>query len=225
LADSLAIAFAPPPASLTAAQSPGVQGSASRQRLVKSLTVVNEQPLTLGALATYGIGRLVGSSTIADVGLHTTEALVLRVAVSEAVRGPVGRARPHISPNDPYNFTFWAGFTDFAKRSYPSLHAAVAFATASALTGEIHERDPSADRWAAPLLYTAALIPGFTRVYLDQHWASDVFSGAVVGTLLGAKVVRYAHTHKRNRLDRWLLGATVAPAADGGVMVDESFTP
>ena len=152
---------------------------------------------------------------MADVGLHATEALVLTVGISEAIRGPLGRLRPRNSQNDQYDFQFWGGFTDFARRSYPSLHSAVGFTTASVLVQEIHFRKPRANRWAGPILYTAALIPGVTRMYLDEHWASDVFSGAVLGAVLGTKVVNYAHTHKRNRLDRWLLGATLVPSANG----------
>ncbi len=203
-------------------QSPSVQGSPSRESSVKNLTVANETPLTILAVATYGAGRLTGSPTIADVGLHATEALVLTVAISEAIRGPLGRLRPRESHDDQYNFQFWGGFTDFARRSYPSLHSAVGFTTASVLVQEIHFRHPQANTWAAPILYTAALIPGVTRLYLDEHWASDVFSGAVLGTLLGIKVVDYAHTHKRNRLDRWLLGATIVPSGNG-LMVGETI--
>ena len=203
-------------------QSSSVQGSQSRYDFVKSLTVVNETPLTIGAFVTYGVGRLSGNETVADIGLHATEALVLTVGISEAIRGPLGRLRPREAQNDQYNFLFWGGFTDFARRSYPSLHSAVGFATASVIVQEIHFRHPSANAWAAPILYTAALIPGVTRMYLDQHWASDVFSGAVLGTMLGTKVVHYAHTHKRNRLDRWMLGAIVAPSPNG-TMVGESI--
>jgi membrane-associated phospholipid phosphatase len=87
---------------------------------------------------------------------------------------------------------------------------------------EIHFRHPQSNVWAAPILYTAALIPGVTRLYLDEHWASDVFSGAVLGAVLGTKVVNYAHTHTRNRLDKWMLGAIVVPSANG-LMVGESI--
>jgi len=184
--------------------------------------VANETPLTILAFATYGASRLTRSPTIADVGLHATEALVLTVAISEAIRGPLGRLRPRESHDDQYNVQFWGGFTDFARRSYPSLHSAVGFTTASVLVRELHFRHPRANMWAAPVMYSAALIPGLTRLYLDEHWASDVFSGAVLGTLIGIKVADYAHTHKRSRLDRWLLGATIAPSANG-LMVGETI--
>ena len=200
------------------ARQPSVQGGQSRHDLADALTVVNETPLTLGALAVYGIGALTHSETVKDVGLHTTEALVLTVAVAEAIRVPLGRARPRASPDDAFRFDAFAGFSEFDHRSFPSIHAAVAFATAAALTDEIRIRRPGAVRFAAPLLYGAAMVPGLTRIYLDQHWASDIVAGAFTGWLLGDRVVRYAHTHHRSRLDRWLLGAAVIPNGQGGAV-------
>ena len=96
---------------------------------------------------------------------------------------------------------------------------------AAVLTGEIHERNSTAAWIAGPILYGAALIPGMTRIYLDQHWASDVASGAFVGTLFGTKVVHYAHTHRQSKLDRFLMGGlVVAPMRSGGVLVTGSFS-
>lgn len=206
-------------------QTDQVQGGASRRKLFDDLTHLNETPLTIGAVLTYGIGRLVRSETVADVGLHWSEAIVLNNVVSELIRGPIGRARPRVSQDNAFKFEFGGGFTKFEDRSFPSLHSSSAFATAAALVGEIHERHPGAATWiAAPLLYGAATIPGVTRMYLDQHWASDVVSGAFVGTLIGAKVVHYAHTHRRTKLDRALLGTTIAPVK-GGVALAFSLQP
>jgi membrane-associated phospholipid phosphatase len=197
--------------------------STSRSDLADKLTFINENPLTIGAFAAYGIGRLTHSETLADVGLHTTQSLLLTVGISELVRAPLGRVRPRASPDDPYHFKAGAGFTDFAARSYPSIHAAVAFATASTLVEELKLRRPGAVKIAAPLLYAAATIPGFTRMYLDQHWASDVFAGTALGLMIGTKVATYAHTHRRSRVDRMLLGLTVVPDGRGGVRVTESM--
>ena len=128
--------------------------------LFDNFSVVNEQPMTLGALAVYGVGRLAGSDAIASLGLHATEALVLTVAASELIRGPVGRARPRVSRDDAYDFSFGKGFTDFSRRSFPSIHSAVGFATASVIVGELKQRHPSTVPYAAPVLYAAALVPG-----------------------------------------------------------------
>jgi membrane-associated phospholipid phosphatase len=206
-------------------QSGHVQGGSSLRSVVDKSTKVNETPLTIAAVLTYGIGRLAGSSTFADVGAHWTEAMVLTDVTSELIRGPVGRQRPRIvNDTNAFQFNFGKGFTDFGARSFPSLHSAAAYATASALTAEVGERGGPV--WVVgPILYTAAAIPGVTRMYLNQHWASDIFAGAFVGILFGNKVVHYAHSHRRNRLDRFLLGTSVVPAGGGRFAVVSSFAP
>jgi membrane-associated phospholipid phosphatase len=201
------------------ARSEGVQGDSSRLDLVEELTRANETPMMLAALATYGVGRIGGLHTTADVGLHTLEALVLTTGVSQVVRGVLGRTRPRASLEDPFLFKPFTGFRGFETRSYPSLHTAASFAAATALVGEIRLRRPGAVKVAAPLLYTAALVPPMTRIYLDQHWMSDIVAGAFVGALLGSRVVSYAHSHRRTRLDRALLAVGAMPDGHGGVML------
>lgn len=203
-------------------QTASVQGSTSRHTLANDLTKVNETTLTAGAIVTYGVARLAHFSTVADVGLHTAEALILTSAISQAIRGPLGRVRPSAAVN-PYTFQVGRGFLHFDNRSFPSLHSATAFAAASAISGEIHARDANANAFISPVLYTAAAVPGLIRMYLNQHWASDVVGGAFVGTLIGSRVVSYAHSHKRTKLDRFLLGTNVASNGRGGTTVSVSL--
>jgi CheY-like chemotaxis protein len=200
-------------------QTASVQGSSSRHRVVDDLTKINETTITGAAILSYGIGRLSHSGTMADVSLHTAEATILTSLISQTIRGPLGRERPVVSPDDQYKFDFGKGFTEFNNRSFPSLHSAVGFAAATAISTEIHERNPDASWWVTPVTYTVAMMPGLTRMYLNEHWASDVAAGAFVGGLIGARVVRYAHTHSRNKLDRALLGTTVASDGRGGLAI------
>ena len=182
-------------------RSRGVQGDSGRSDLVHALTVVNEVPLTIAAVAAYGVGRLTGSRVVTDVGAHVTVSLVVTELLSEAVRIGMGRTRPRASPDDAFRFEPGRGLTHFEQRSFPSLHASVAFATATALIEEMRLRDVPARRYLTPLLLGLATVPGFTRLYLDQHWASDVIAGSAVGALVGTQVVRRAH-HRRERRER-----------------------
>jgi membrane-associated phospholipid phosphatase len=200
-------------------RSPHVQGGSTLANAVNSLTKINETTLAAASIVTYGVGRLAHSPTAADVGLHWTESLLLTDLISQAIRGPVGRTRPRVSPTDPFKFKFGTGFTNFDNRAFPSLHSAVGFATAASLMEEIRVRNPGASWYAAPFLYGFALIPGLTRLYLDQHWASDVVSGALIGQFVGNRVVHYAHTHKRNKIDRALLASSIMPNGYGGTLV------
>ncbi|MFI5230347.1 MAG: phosphatase PAP2 family protein [Gemmatimonadales bacterium] len=204
-------------------QTSSVQGPPSRRTFVNDLTKVNETTLTGAAILSYGIGRLAHASTMADVSLHTAESTILTSLISQAIRGPVGRQRPSISPDDQYKFQFGKGFTNFNNRSFPSLHSAVGFAAATAIATEVHERNPKASWWVTPVAYTVAMVPGLTRMYLNQHWASDIAAGAFVGGLIGTRVVRYAHTHNRSKLDRVLLGSTVMPDGHGGLTLGFAF--
>jgi hypothetical protein len=204
-------------------QSASVQGSSGRHNVVDDLTKINETTLTGAAILAYAVGRLTRSSTLADVSLHTAESTILTSLISQAIRGPLGRQRPSISPDDQSKFRFGKGFTQFDSRSFPSLHSATGFAAATAVSAEIHERNPNASWWVTPVAYTVAMVPGLTRMYLNQHWASDVVAGAFVGSLIGNRVVHYAHTHHRNKLDRALLGASIGSDGPGQFQAAFSF--
>lgn len=197
-------------------QQPSEQAGSFR-RIVRPFNNVSETTVVWAAIVGYGAGRIARSSMIADVSAHVGEALALSTVIGQTVRGVLGRDRPSSSPDDQYSFHAGRGFTHFENRAFPSLHSAAAFVLASALTEEIHERQPGAVWYVAPVLYTAAAAPGIARMYLGQHWASDVAAGAFMGTLLGSRVVSYAHSHRRSRLDRFLLGASAMPDGRGAI--------
>src|SRR5437764_15464973 len=102
---------------------------------------------------------------------------------AQVIRGPLGRTRPlNTDPkyDDQYDFHFFKGFTHFQQRAFPSIHSASGFAAASALVAEVKRRDPSATWFVAVPAYLLAMTPGLSRMYLGQHWASDIVSGAFV---------------------------------------------
>ena len=176
-------------------QSLGVQGSSGRRRFFEDVTHVNETTLTVAGLAAYGVGRLTHAEGLTDIAKHTTEAVVITSLISQALRGPLGRSRPYVTGDtNQYDFHAFKGFSGFDNRAWPSLHSATAMAAGSALVGEIRERHPDALPWAAPLIYAAAAMPGLSRMYLDQHWASDVLAGDVIGAVIGGRLVHYAHS-------------------------------
>lgn len=80
-------------------------------------------------------------------------------------------------------------------QSFPSNHATQAFAVASVISSHYgHERP-----WVRWLAYGVASGVGFSRMYHDDHYASDVLTGAAIGTFVGSTVAR---TNKAARL-RW----------------------
>ncbi|MGN0187234.1 MAG: phosphatase PAP2 family protein [Paludibacteraceae bacterium] len=65
-----------------------------------------------------------------------------------------------------------------AVNSFPSGHTAAAFSLMLSLT-LICNKKP----WTALLFFALAVIGGWSRIYLSQHFAEDVCAGAVVGVV------------------------------------------
>ena len=189
------------------------------QRLDHVFTHINETTLTVSGIAAYGLGRLAKSHTLTDVAFHTTEAVVSASLASQVIRGPLGRSRPHVTADtNQYDFHWFQGFRQFNYRAFPSIHSSSGFAAATALVQETRRRKPGAVKVVAPLLYGAALTPGLARMYLGQHWASDIFAGAVMGTIAGLKSVNYSHDHPGNHFDAKMIpsyGLRFAPTPGG----------
>ena len=188
------------------------------QRLDDVFTRINETTLTLAGVAAYGVGRLAKSQTITDVAFHTTEAVVGASLASQLIRGPLGRSRPEVTNDqDQYDFHWFKGFREFDYRAFPSIHSSSGFAAATALVMETRRRKPGAVKVVAPLLYGLALTPGLSRMYLGKHWASDIFAGAVMGTMAGVKAVNYSHTHPGNRFQDFFVPSDgLNLSVDGG---------
>jgi membrane-associated phospholipid phosphatase len=203
------------------------EGSVQRNRFLgaraSNFNRINEQTLTLGGLALYGIGRLSRSSTMADISFHLTEAVVVASLVSQVIRLPVGRERPIVEGNGgsrPFVFKPFKGLGSRDYRAFPSIHASSGFAAAAVLSGEVARRWPDSHPYIAPILYGLGATPGLSRMYMNQHWASDVLLGAFIGVVAGQKVLRYNHSiNPRNPVNRFFLGNDAGVAAREDRMV------
>jgi membrane-associated phospholipid phosphatase len=159
----------------------------------------------------YAVGRLADRPRMADLGLHTTEAIVLGEAFNFLIKGLAGRARPYNDPTNPRDFKLRRGFRRENFRSFPSGHAVAGFAAAAAVTSEVARHWPEYRWFVGPTMYGGATLVGLSRMYGNYHWASDVVIGSAIGTFSGLKVVKYHHSHPGNRIDRWFLGVSLTP--------------
>jgi len=184
----------------------------------------------------YAVGKLGGHKDVADLGWHGTEAVLLATGVTNILKGVMGRARPYVTGDTiPHDFSFGRGFGRGPRaektsgilygtgdyQSFPSGHTTTAFAAASAVTSEARRMWPKSVWYVAPVMYGGATLVGLSRMYHNNHWASDVALGAAIGTFSGLKVVRYSHAHPDNKLDHFILGASIFPSPGGGTL---SFT-
>jgi undecaprenyl-diphosphatase len=92
--------------------------------------------------------------------------------------------------------------------SFPSGHAAIAFATAAVLS--LHRR-----QWRFGLAAVAgASLISLSRVYLGHHYPSDVAAGAVLGAAFGAAAYGLLVSGQRgSAARRWLLWPQLAVVA------------
>lgn len=165
----------------------------------------------------YAFGRFAGHKDVEDLGWHGTEAVLLASGVTSVLKGVLGRSRPYaVSDTNPHDFGLFKGFSNADRQSFPSGHTTAAFAAASSVTSEVRRIWPQATWYVAPVMYGGATMVGLSRMYHNNHWASDVVLGAAIGTFSGLKVVRYSHAHPDNKLDRWIMGASFLPDTRGG---------
>jgi membrane-associated phospholipid phosphatase len=175
------------------------RNSAMRNAMTGARLFGDPGTVILGA-ALWAGGELAGDHATATDGVRALEAVAAGTTVTWLIKGAAGRTRPYASPGDARDFTWGRGYGsrgDF--QSLPSGHVTAAFAFASAITARVARRAPARARWLGPLLYGAATLTGFSRVYDDKHWASDVVLGAGIGTVSGLLLVRHLDRADRAR--------------------------
>jgi undecaprenyl-diphosphatase len=175
-------------------ETPLPSSSASKRRRPPTLSDLDRRLLLLlrSRLRTPALDRaaaayaFTGESGALWIGLALTGALAdpprrarwlaaagtvpLTLAVNYVVKRAVARERPQIEGLEPFGRVP-------RSRSFPSAHAATAFAGAYRIGALVPRR--------RRLLLGAAALMAFTRPYLGVHYPSDVVAGAAVGLLLG----------------------------------------
>jgi membrane-associated phospholipid phosphatase len=158
-----------------------------------------------------GTGYLIKNEKMKTTSLLSLESFVVANTVSISFKFATGRARPKRDRGSasykPFSF-------DMSDTAFPSGHATAAFSIASVFADQ-YERD-----WADVLAYGLACLSAFERINDDKHWASDVFAGAVLGTVVGKSVV-YLHGQR----DRSVYLFPVAESSTGtlGLLVHVKF--
>lgn len=164
----------------------------------------------------FAVGRMARVPKMAELALHGTEAVLVGQLFSGAIKNVAGRTRPYASADtNSFDFGFGRGFKEAKYKAFPSGHATSAFAAAAAVVAETREWWPQSTWYVAPVMFGGATMVGLSRMYHEQHWASDIVMGAAIGTFAGLKTVRFNHTRTGNKIDRVLLGTRVTPTANG----------
>lgn len=186
-------------------QEPGTQENQFLGKAATGFRVLAVPGSLIAGVGLYTLGRADGQRRLQALGLHSVESILIATALGGAIKLAAGRARPYADIDNPADFQLFRGLANDSYRSFPSGHTINAFAFASTVTRETQFWWPHSAWYVGTVMYGGATLMGLSRIYNNQHWASDVLGGAAIGTLIGLKVVKYTHSHPGNRLDRQLI--------------------
>lgn len=207
-------------------QNPTVQENDRLEDVAHFVETVTDPGAYLIGASMYAYGRLRDNQRAADLGLHGTEALFIGQMTGYALKGVFGRARPYVNTDNPHNYSAFRGFnggTDY--RSFPSGHSIAAFSAAATVTSEAKRWWPGSQWYVGPVMYGGAATVAWSRMFENKHWATDVLTGAAIGTFIGLKVVHYHHYwNTNNRLDEKLLAMKISAGPDGRTLVGLNLT-
>ena len=186
-------------------QDPRAQENRFLGRAATGFRLLGDPGSVVTGAGIYLIGRADGQRRVQSLGLHSVESILFADILGGGIKMLAGRQRPFVDIKNPYNFQLWRGFSGDQYRSFPSGHTITAFAFASTVTRETQFWWPHSAWYVGTVFYGGASLVGLSRIYNNQHWASDVLGGAAIGTLIGLKVVKYTHSHPGNHIDRELI--------------------
>lgn len=124
-------------------------------------------------------GTIAGRDDVQRSGGRVLLSVVAAGMSTVVLKATAGRYRP-AETDDPYIFRPFSGHD-----SFPSGHATMAFALATSLSNEIH------NRWISAALFTFATGTAWSRLNDERHWFSDVLGGATVGITTATIVNRH----------------------------------
>lgn len=134
----------------------------------------------------YAAGELWHSTGVRRTALLSLESFATASALVAATKIILGRARPL---SGQYPFSFHLLSTRAVYNSFPSGHAAAAFAVATTIAEQT--RSVAVDVAA----YSLATLVGLSRIHDNEHWLSLVVAGAAVGYFV-AKKINGSHARK-----------------------------
>jgi membrane-associated phospholipid phosphatase len=164
-------------------------GKSRAYELFEKITLFGDSLFYLtGGLLFFVVLRKKKSST-AYSGLFLFSTVAASGLTADLIKYIGGRARPKLYFRDHlfgFDFFHW----EYAWTSFPSGHSATAFSVAMFLSMLY-------PRWRFAAFFAALLI-AFSRIFLSQHYISDVIAGSFLGIV--STILLYNHFFK-SRLD------------------------
>ena len=133
-------------------------------------------------VATFIIGSIKKDKKIKVKGYEQIGSLAISIIIAEGLKKTINRERPYQKYAGIYPYQYEVG------ESFPSGHATLAFATATTLSLQYK-------KWYVVVpAYAWAAGCSYSRLYLGEHYTTDVLAGAAIGT--GSALVSHWLTRK-----------------------------
>ena len=130
-------------------------------------------------------GLIFKKYSLRETGLLILESYVFSGLITLIFKSAFGRFRPYTNKGDLAFYGWnWANNDMF---SYISGHAAVSFSLSTILAST------TKNIYLKSFYYLLAVITCFSRIYHNQHWFSDVLSGAISAYLISRVLVAIHH--------------------------------
>lgn len=132
-------------------------------------------------LGLYIAGLIFKQYKMRETGILIGEAYIFSGLITLIFKSAIGRWRPYMN-KDVYDFQGWS-LTNNDQFSYFSGHAAVSFALSTILASTTD------NIYLKSFYYSLAVVTCLSRIYHQQHWLSDVVTGAIVAYLISRVLV------------------------------------
>jgi len=140
-------------------------------RTWKNITSTSEPLCVAAPIGMFVVSLVNHDQNLKKNSFKLAESVVITAAITEVMKVAINRERPFIK----YPSLVFPNQIDETGNSMPSAHTALAFTTATS----IYLAYP---KWYVALpAFTWASAVGYSRMYLGQHYPSDVLVGAIVG--------------------------------------------
>ncbi len=123
-----------------------------------------------------------GDKTSHKIAFEIAQATFYTFLVNGSLKYVIGRARPYLEVGN-QTYVPFSRYDNPDHQSLPGGHTGITMALTTVLSRN------AKPLWLKILAYVPAGLSVISRVYLDRHWASDVFFGGAIGYLIATWVV------------------------------------
>ncbi len=166
------------------------------------VTHLGEAPFLVGLSAAFYLGgEAFDDDNLRKTALLSLESFAVNGIIVTGIKVVLARSRP-AAGDGAYQFNWFSARS--RQNSFPSGHASSAFAVAAVVAGQ------SDSVVVGALAYGLASLVAVSRVVNNEHWASDVFAGSLLGYFIGKQVLALNRPSAKNKPK-----LRVAPAPGG----------